>query len=164
MYIESVMLFNYLILCQPLLLCLWSFPASIRVFASESALPIRWPQYWSFSFNISPSNELNIHSTLKVELTGLNSLKSKGLSRVFFSTTIQKHQFFSAQPSLCFSSQISTHDYWKNHSLWLYRTLSAKWYLCFLIWCVGLSQLSFQGVHAVLNRSVVSDSLRPHGL
>ena len=154
---------NHLILCCPLLLLPSIFP-SIRVYFNKSVLHIRWPKYWSFIFNISPSNELNIHSTLKVELTGLNSLKSKGLSRVFFSTTIQKHQFFSAQPSLCFSSQISTHDYWKNHSLWLYRTLSAKWYLCFLIWCVGLSQLSFQGVHAVLSRSVMSDSLRSHGL
>ena len=50
MYIESVMLSNYL--CQPLLLCLRSSPASIRVFSSEFTLPIRWPKYWNFSFNI----------------------------------------------------------------------------------------------------------------
>ena len=56
MSIESVMPSNHLILCRPLLL-LPSIPPSIRVFASESALPIRWPKYWSFSFNISPSNE-----------------------------------------------------------------------------------------------------------
>ena len=55
MSIESVMPSNHLILCRPLLL-LWIFP-SIRVFSSESALRIRWPKYWSFSFNISPSNE-----------------------------------------------------------------------------------------------------------
>ena len=47
---------NHLILCRPLLLLLSVFP-SIRVFSNESALPIRWPKYWSFSFSISPSNE-----------------------------------------------------------------------------------------------------------
>ena len=56
MSIESVMPSNYLILCHPLLLLPSIFP-SIRVFSNESALPIRWPKYWSFSFNITPSNE-----------------------------------------------------------------------------------------------------------
>ena len=60
MSIESVMPSNHLILCHPLLLLPSIFP-SIRVFSNESALPIRWPKYWSFSFNISPSNE---HSRL----------------------------------------------------------------------------------------------------
>ena len=53
---ESVMPSNHLILCHPLLLLPSIFP-SIRVFSNESALRIRWPKYWSFSFNISPSNE-----------------------------------------------------------------------------------------------------------
>ena len=69
--IESVMPSNHLILCRPLLLLPSIFP-SISVFSSESALPIRWPKYWSFSFSVSPSNEYS----------GLISLKSKGLSRV----------------------------------------------------------------------------------
>ena len=56
MFIELVMPFNHLILCHPLLLLPSIFP-SIRVFSSESVLCIRWPKYWSFSFNISPSNE-----------------------------------------------------------------------------------------------------------
>src|SRR5574340_177043 len=56
MSIESVMPSNHLFLCHPLLLLSSIFP-SIRVFSNESALPIRWPKYWSFSFNISPSNE-----------------------------------------------------------------------------------------------------------
>ena len=56
MSIESVMPSNRLILCHPLLLLPSIFP-SIRVFSNESALHIRWPEYWSFSFNISPSNE-----------------------------------------------------------------------------------------------------------
>ena len=65
--------------------------------SNESALHMRWPKYWSFSFNISPSSE---HPGLISFRTGLISLQSKGLSRVFSNTTIQKHQFFSAQLSL----------------------------------------------------------------
>ena len=56
MSIESVMPSNHLILCRPLLLLPSIFP-SVRVFSNKSALRIRWPKYWSFSFNISPSNE-----------------------------------------------------------------------------------------------------------
>ena len=59
MSIESVMPFNHLILCHPLLLPPSILP-SIRVFSNESALPIRWPKYWSFSFSISPSNEYSV--------------------------------------------------------------------------------------------------------
>ena len=55
-FIESVMPSNHLILCRPLLLPPSIFP-SVRVFSKESALHIRWPKYWSFSFSISPSNE-----------------------------------------------------------------------------------------------------------
>ena len=85
--------------------CPQSFP-SIRVFSNESALHIRWPKYWSFSFSISPSNEYS--GWFPLGLTGLISLQSKGLSRVFSSTTIWKHQFFSAQPSLWSNSHICT--------------------------------------------------------
>ena len=56
MSVESVMPFNHLILCRPLLFLSSNFP-SIRVFSNELVLPIRWPKYWSFSFSISPSNE-----------------------------------------------------------------------------------------------------------
>ena len=56
MSIESVMPFNHLLLCRPLLLLPSIFP-NIRLFSNESALCLRWPKYWSFSFNISPSNE-----------------------------------------------------------------------------------------------------------
>ena len=87
--IESVMPSNHLILCRPLLLVPLIVP-SIRVFSRESALHIRWPKYWSLSFNISPFNE---HP-------GLTSLQFKGLSRVFSNTTVQKHQFFGTQLSL----------------------------------------------------------------
>ena len=122
MSIEPVMPSSHLILCRPLLL-LPPIPPSIRVFSSESTLCMRWPEYWSFSFSISPSNE---HP-------GLISFRigppcSTRDSRVFSNTTIQKHQFFSTQlsshlshPSLWWihpcPTLTSIHDHWKNHSL-----------------------------------------------
>ena len=79
--------------CHPLLLPT-IFP-SIKVFGNESVPHIRCPKYWSFSFKISPSNE---HSGLiSFRIEWFDSLQSKGLSRVFFNTTVQKHQFFSTQ-------------------------------------------------------------------
>ena len=96
MSIDLVMASNHLIFCCPVLL-LSIFP-SIRVFSNESALHIKWPKYWSFSFNISPSSEHQGWSPLG--WTGWISLQSKGLSRVFSNTTVQKHQFFGAQLSL----------------------------------------------------------------
>ena len=75
MPIESVMPSSHLILCHPLFL-LPPIPPSIRVFSNESTLRMRWPKYWSFSFSISPSN---------------GHPESKGLSRVFSNTTVQKH-------------------------------------------------------------------------
>ena len=103
--VESVMPSNHLILCHPLFLLPSIFP-SIRVFSNESALCIRWPKYWSFSFNIRPSNE---HPGLiSFRITGGISLQSKGLSRVFSNTTVQKHQFFSAQLSSQYNSHIHT--------------------------------------------------------
>ena len=88
--IESVMPANHLILCHPLLLP--SIFPSTRVFSNESALHIRWPKYWSFSF--SPSNELS--GLISFRMDWLISLQFKGLSRVFSNTTVQKHQFFGA--------------------------------------------------------------------
>ena len=93
---ESVMPSSHLILGRPLL-HLPPVPPSIRVFSNDSTLHMRWPKYWSFSFSISPSNE---HPGLiSLGWTGWISLQSKGLSRVFSNTTVQKHQFFGAQPS-----------------------------------------------------------------
>ena len=95
--IESMMPFNQLILCHPLLL-LHSIFSSTRVFSNESTPLIRWPKYWSFSFNISPANE---HTGLiPVGWTSWISLQSKGLSRIFSNTTVQKHWFLGAQLSL----------------------------------------------------------------
>ena len=90
MSIESVMPSNHLIFCQPLLLLPSIFP-SIRVFSNESALCIRWPKDWNFSFSINPSNEYP--RWFPLGLPDLISLLSKGLSRVFSNTTIQKRQF-----------------------------------------------------------------------
>ena len=88
---------NHLNLCHPLLL-LPSIVPRIRVFSNESVICIRWPKYWSFSFSISPSNEYS--GLISFRWTGWISLQSKGLSRVFSNTTVQKHQFFHAQLSL----------------------------------------------------------------
>ena len=110
MPIESVMASNHLILCHPLLLLPSIFP-STRVFSNESALRIRWPKYWSFSFSISPSNEhpglisfrmdwldlLAVQGTLKSLLQHHSSKASILLSSLIYSPTL-----------------ISIHDYWKK--------------------------------------------------
>ena len=95
--IELVMPSNRLILCHMFLLLPSIFP-SIRVFSNESVLCIRWPKDWSFSFSTSPSNAYS--GLIPLGLTGLMSLQSKGFSRVFCNTTVQKHQFFGTQLSL----------------------------------------------------------------
>ena len=97
MSIESVMSFNHLILYCPLLLLLSVFP-SIRVFSSESALHIRC-QSIGASASASPL-PVTIQGWFPLGLTGLISFLSKGLSRVFSSSTAWKHQFFGAKPSL----------------------------------------------------------------
>ena len=92
MSLESVIPSNHLILYHPLLLLPSIFP-SIRVFSNESALGIRWPKCWSFSFSISPSSEYS----------GLISFRMHWLDLLavsFSNIAVQKHQFFSAQPSL----------------------------------------------------------------
>ena len=97
MSIESVMPSNHLILCRPLLLLPSIFP-SIRVFSNESALHITWPKYWSFSFSICPFDEYSGLISFRIEWFDLLVVQRtlKSLSN----TTVQKHQFFSAQLSL----------------------------------------------------------------
>ena len=101
MSIEPVMPSNHLILCRPLLPP--SIFPSIRVCFSEAVLRIRWPRYWSLSFSISPS--MNIQAWFPLGLTALICLQFKGLSRIFSRTTVWKHQFFGTQPSLWPNSQ-----------------------------------------------------------
>ena len=96
MSIKSVMPSDHLILCRPLLLPPSIFP-SIRVFSNESSPRIRWPKRWSFRFSISTSNTYS--GLISLEWTSWILLQSKGLSRVFSNTTVQKHQFFSTQLS-----------------------------------------------------------------
>ena len=104
MSIKLVMPCNHLFLCRPLLL-LPSIFLSIRIFSNESVLCIRWLKYWSLSLNISPSNE---YSGVVFRVDDLIFLQSKELSRVFSSTTVQKHQFFGVPPSLWPNSHIHT--------------------------------------------------------
>ena len=95
--IESVMPSSHLILCHPLHL-LPPIPPSIRVFSNESTLRRRWPKYWnSASASVLPKNT---QDWFPLGWTGWISLQSKGLSRVFSNTTVQKHQFFGTQLSL----------------------------------------------------------------
>ena len=106
MAIELVMPSNHLILLPSI------FPR-IRVFSNESVLRIRWPNHWSFRFNISPSNEYS--GLISFRMDSLDLLAVQVTLRVFSNTIVQKDQFFSAQ--LFYSSTLtSTHDYWKNHS------------------------------------------------
>ena len=105
MCIELVMPSSHLILCCPLLL-LPSIPPSIRVFSNESTLHKRWPKFGvSASASVLP---MNIQNWSPLGWTGWISLPSKGLSRVFSNTTVQKHQFFGAQLSSPSNSHIHT--------------------------------------------------------
>ena len=102
MSIELVMPSNHLILCHRLLLPSSIFP-SIRVFSNESVLCIREPKYWSFRFSIFPSKE--IPGLISIRMDWLDLLAVQGISRAFSNKTVQKHQFFGAQPS----SQSNSH-------------------------------------------------------
>ena len=93
MSIELVMPSNHLFLCHLLLLPPSIFP-SIRVFSNESVHCIRWPNYWSFSFNISPSNKYSGLISFRIDWLDLLAVQ------VFSNTTVEKHPFFGAQLSL----------------------------------------------------------------
>ena len=119
--IESIMSPNHLILCHPLLLLTSNFP-SIRIFSNESALYTRWSKYWGFSFSISPSKE----GLIPLGLTGLISLLSKGLSRVFSSTSFERINY--SVLSLLYGLALkSKHEGWKNHS---FDNRDLCWQMC----------------------------------
>ena len=99
MFIESVMPSNHLILCCPLLLPPSIFP-NIRVFSNESSLRIRWPKFWSFSFNISPSSEHPGLISFRIDWLDLLAVQRTLKSLLQPSPMVQKHQFFCAQLSL----------------------------------------------------------------
>ena len=114
MSIELVMPSNHLILCHPLLLLPSIFP-SIRVFSNESALCIRWPQYWSFSFSISPSNEYS--GLISFRMDWLDLLAVQGTLK----SLLQHHSSKASIPSVLsflYSSTLTfIHDYWKKTKL-----------------------------------------------
>ena len=110
--IELVMQSNHLILCSPLLL-LPTIPPSIRVFSNESALRIRWPKYWCFSYNIRPSNEHSRRISFRMNWLDLLEVQRT------FKSLLQHH---SSKASILHSAFLivqlsSIHDFWKNHSL-----------------------------------------------
>ena len=109
MSIELVMPSNHLILCRPLFLPPSIFP-SIRVFSSESALRIRWPKYWSFSFSINPSNEYSGLISFRMDWFDLFAVQESSSTPQFKSiNSLVLHFLYS--PTLT-----SIHDYCKNHS------------------------------------------------
>ena len=108
--------------CHPIILCSVSSPSLLALNLSqhltiESVIHVRCPKYWSFSFSISPFSDYS--RLISFRITGLISLKSKGLSRVFSNTTVQRHQFLGAQLSLWYNSHIHT---------WLGKTIAlTRW-------------------------------------
>ena len=113
MSIEWVMPSNHLILCRPLLL-LPPIPPSITVFSNESTLHMRWPNHWSFSFSISPSNE---HPGLiSFRMDWLDLLAVQGTLKSLLLTPQFKSINFSALSLLHSPTLTSIHDHWKNHS------------------------------------------------
>ena len=128
-----------LILYHPLLLP--SIFPSIRVFSNELALHIRWPKYWSFSFSISPPNELSGLISFSIDWCDLlavqGTLKSLLQLHSFKASILWCTSFFVVQLTFM-------HEYWKKHNfdckdLCQQGSLLAKWCLCFLIYCLGLS-------------------------
>ena len=115
--------------------CLKSFPA-IRVFSSESALHIRWPKYWSFSFSISPSNKYSGLISFRTDWFNLlavqGTLKNPFQQHSLKASVLQHSAFFMVQLSHLYmtSGKIIALIIWN---------LSAKWCLCFLICCLGWS-------------------------
>ena len=111
MFISSVMPYNHLILCHPLLL-LSSIFSSIQVFSSESVLCIRWPKYWSFSFSISPFDEYS--GLISFRMDWLNLLEVQGTLKGL----LQHHKSINSLAlNFLWSPTItSIHDYWRSHS------------------------------------------------
>ena len=113
MFIESVMPSNHLILSCPLFLLPLIFP-SIKVFSNGSVLCIRWPEYWSFSFSISPSNEYSELIAFKIDWFDL--LPVQGTLKKSSPTPQFKNISSSALSFLYSPTLTSIHGYWKNHS------------------------------------------------
>ena len=142
MSIESVMPSDHLILCHPLILLPSIFPR-IPVFSSESVIRIRWPKYWSFSFNISPSNEYL--GLISFRMDWLDLLAVQGTLK----SLLQHHSSKASilQRSVFFMVQLSHPNMTTGETIALTRwTFVDKVMSLLLICCLGCSQLSFQGV------------------
>ena len=113
MAIELVMPSNHLILCHPLLLPPLIFP-SIRVFSSESILCIRWPNYWSFSFSISPCNEYS--GLISFRMDWLDLLAVQGTLKSLLQHHSSKGSILWGSAFFIVLTLISIHDHWKNYS------------------------------------------------
>ena len=112
MSIESVMLSDHLIICHPLLFLPWIFP-SIRVFSNESAIHIRWPKYWSFSFSIRPSSECSGLISFRIGLLDILLVQGTLAS----SLALRLESISSSALSLLYGPTVTfVHGYWKNHS------------------------------------------------
>ena len=140
MSIELVMLSKRLVLCHPLLLLLSIF-LSIFLFSNELALHIRWPEYWNFSFSVSPSNEYSGLISYRIDWFGLLAVQGT------LKSLLQHHSLKASvlQCSAFFMIQLS-HPYMTTGKIialtrW---TFVSKWCLYFLIYCLGLSLLFFQ--------------------
>ena len=113
MAIESVMPSNHLILCHPLLLPPLIFP-NIRVFSSESILRIRWPNYWSFSFSISPCKEYS--GLISFRMDWLDLLAVQGTLKSLLQHHTSKASILRCSAFFIVLTLISIHDHWKNYS------------------------------------------------
>ena len=110
MFTESVMPSNHLVFCLPLLLP--SIFPSIRVFSNESALHIRWPKYWSFSFSMNPSNEYSGLISFRIDRSPYSPRDSQEST-----PTPQFKSINSLMFSLLYNPTVkSIHEYWKNHN------------------------------------------------
>ena len=141
MSIESVIPSSHLALCYPLLLLPLIFPR-IRVLSSESTLCMRWPKYWSFSFSISSSKEHPGLISFRIDWSDLLAVQGtlKSLLQHQFKSIISSVLSFLYGPTLTF-----THDYRENLSFDYMDLCQQSNASAFLIRCLGLSQLFFQG-------------------
>ena len=113
MSIKSVMPFSHLILCRSLLLPP-PIPPSIRVFSNESVLHIMWSKYWSFNFNISPSNEYS--GLISFRIDWLDLLAVQGILKSLLKHHSSKASILQCSAFFIVPTVALLHDYWKNHS------------------------------------------------
>ena len=146
------------ILCCPLLL-LPSVFSSVRIFSIESSLHVRWPKYWSFSISISPSGEYSWLISFRMDWSDLlavqRTLKSLPQHHNLKASVLRRSAFFMVQ--------LSHPYYWKNHGF-DYAGFCQQSGFCFLIRCLGLSQLFFQGASIPFSIFLTYNHVLGHGV